>query len=94
MTNRGDYYQVLFHDGLGDDDKPYFLIQRQFEFPDSDVRHFESHIENLTEHCKVESAVLTPGVLKKPMVKINITILRYHLPEMVPPLKILGVIKC
>ena len=26
----GDYYQVMFDGGLGTDDEPYFMIQRQF----------------------------------------------------------------
>ena len=43
VTISGDYYQILFHDGLDIEDEPYFLIQRQFEFPDGGVCNFESH---------------------------------------------------
>ena len=41
VTISGDYYQILFHDGLDIEDEPYFLIQRQFEFPDGGVCNFE-----------------------------------------------------
>jgi hypothetical protein len=34
VTISGDHYQVLFHDDLDVDDEPYFMIQRQFEFPE------------------------------------------------------------
>ena len=59
----GDYYQVLFHDDLDTEDEPYFMIQRQFEFPEYEVCHFESHHENLCEHCKAQSAHLTKNKL-------------------------------
>ena len=52
VTKAGDYYQILFHDGLDTDDEPYFMIQTQFEFLDGGFCHFESHKENLIEHCK------------------------------------------
>ncbi len=48
----GDYYLILFHDDVDIEDQPYFMIQDQFEFPDGGICHFESHKENLTEHCK------------------------------------------
>ena len=54
VTKSGDYYQIMFHDGLDTEDEPYFMIQRQFEFPDGDSCHFESDIENLIEHCMKE----------------------------------------
>ena len=34
VSIEGDYYQVMFDDGLDTEDEPYFMIQRQFEFPD------------------------------------------------------------
>ncbi|GAC28881.1 hypothetical protein [Brumicola pallidula] len=37
VTISGDYYQVLFHDDLDVDDEPYFMIQRQFEFPEGNL---------------------------------------------------------
>jgi len=58
-TKAGDYYQIMFHDDLDTDDEPYFLIQSQFEFPDGGECHFESHIEELIEHCKEKSASLS-----------------------------------
>ena len=64
VTKSGDYYQVLFHNGLDTEDEPYFMIQRQFEFPDGDVCHFESDIENLIEHCKAESVSLSKKALR------------------------------
>jgi len=45
VTVNGDYYQIVFDDGLDTDDEPYFMIQRQFEFPDGGVCQFESHLE-------------------------------------------------
>lgn len=63
VTVSGNYYQVLFHDGLDTDDEPYFMIQRQFECPDGGVCYFESHDENLIEHCKAKSALLSTNAL-------------------------------
>ncbi|WP_159821788.1 hypothetical protein [Colwellia sp. 20A7] len=63
VTISGDYYQVLFHDDLDTEDEPYFMIQRQFEFPEGEVCHFESHHEKLCEHCKAQSAFLTKNKL-------------------------------
>jgi len=40
ISIQGDYYQVLFHDGLDTEDEPYFMIQRQFEFPDGGECYF------------------------------------------------------
>jgi len=64
VTVSGDYYQIMFHDGLGTDDKPYFMIQAQFEFPDGGVCYFESHKENLIEHCKAKSVLLSRNKLR------------------------------
>ncbi len=63
VTKTGDYYQILFHDGLDTDNEPYFMIQKQFEFPNGDVCHFESHNEKLIEHCKARSASLSTNKL-------------------------------
>jgi hypothetical protein len=62
-TISGDYYQVLFHDDLDVDDEPYFIIQRQFEFPEGEVCHFESHHEKLCEHSKAQLALLKTNQL-------------------------------
>ena len=63
VTVNGDYYQIVFHDGLDTDDEPYFMIQRQFEFPDGGVCHFESHHENLIDQCKAKSVSLSTNML-------------------------------
>ena len=63
VTVNGDYYQIVFHDGLDTDDEPYFMIQRQFEFPDGGVCHFESHLESLIEQCKAKSVSLSTNTL-------------------------------
>ena len=63
VTISGDYYQILFHDGLDIEDEPYFLIQRQFEFPDGGVCNFESHHESLIDHCKAKSVYLSTNTL-------------------------------
>ena len=60
----GDYYQVMFHDDLDTDDEPYFIIQTQFEFPDGGICYFESHKENLIEHCKAKSVLLSTNKLR------------------------------
>ena len=64
VTVSGDYYQVMFHDGLDTEDEPYFMIQRQFEFPDDGSCYFESHNEELIEHSNVKLAFLSPDVLR------------------------------
>ena len=61
VTVSGDYFQVMFHDGLDTEDEPYFFIQKQFEF--NDTCYFECHNEKLIEHSKVKSALLSPNVL-------------------------------
>ncbi len=60
----GDYYQVLFTDGLDTENEPYFLIQRGFEFSDGDECYFESHREELIGHIRVISATLTKSTLR------------------------------
>ncbi len=62
-TKSGDYYQVLFHDDLDTDDEPYCMIQSQFEFSDGGACYFESHNENLIEHCKANSVLLSKNAL-------------------------------
>lgn len=62
-TIAGDYYQIMFHDDLDTDDEPYFMIQTQFEFPDGGECHFESHTEELIEHCKASSVSLSKNRL-------------------------------
>ncbi len=62
-TKAGDYYQVMFHNGLDTDDEPYFMIQSQFEFPDGGKCSFESHTGELIEHCKAKSASLSTNTM-------------------------------
>ncbi len=64
VTKSGDYYQVVFLDGLDTEDEPYFMIQRQIEFPDGGICYFESHNENLVEHCKAKSVLLSTNTLR------------------------------
>ncbi len=64
VTISGDYYQILFHDDVDTEDEPYFMIQVQFEFPGGGICHFESHKENLIEHCKAKSASLSINTLR------------------------------
>jgi hypothetical protein len=60
----GDFYQVLFRDGLDTEDEPYFMIQAQFEFTDGDECYFESHREELIGHHRPISASLSKNVLR------------------------------
>jgi hypothetical protein len=59
----GDYFQVSFDEeedrGISyDTGKAYFLIQRQFEFPDQGKCYIESRDMNYVGHYKVKSAKL------------------------------------
>lgn len=56
-TESGDYYQVLFEKEI-ESDEEYFLIQRQFEFPDNDECYIESNDLNYCGHYKINNAVL------------------------------------
>jgi len=60
----GDYYKILFHDGLDTEDEPYFMIQAQFEFPDGGECYFQSHREELIGHYRPISASLSNNVLR------------------------------
>ena len=59
----GDYYQIMFDDGLYTEGGPYFLIQGESGFEDDGIRYFESHIENLTGHYIPKSASLSTNTL-------------------------------
>jgi len=59
----GDYYQIMFDDGLYAEGGPYFLIQGESEFEDDGICYFESHIENLTGHYIPKSASLSTNTL-------------------------------
>ena len=60
----GDYYQVLFHDGLDTEDEPYFMIQAQFEFSSGGECYFESHREELIGHYRPITTSLSKNVLR------------------------------
>ncbi|MCB0410651.1 MAG: hypothetical protein KDD29_10560 [Flavobacteriales bacterium] len=64
VTRNGDYYQIMFSDDLDVEGEPYFMIQRQFEFPDGGVCSFESHNEELIDTCKAKSLSLTKDMLR------------------------------
>ena len=55
-TEAGDYYQILFEKEF-ESDEEYFLIQRQFEFPDNDECYIESNDLNYCGHYKINNAV-------------------------------------
>ena len=59
----GDYYQIMFDDGLDTEGEPYFLIQGESGFEDDGIRYFESHIENLIGHYIPKSASLSTNKL-------------------------------
>ena len=65
VTVSGDCYQIMFHDDrdVEDEDEPYFLIQRQFEFLDGGACHFESHQDDIMDHCEAKSVKLSPNSL-------------------------------
>jgi hypothetical protein len=59
----GDYYQIMFDDGLNTEGDPYFLIQGESGFEDDSFRYFESHIESLIGHYILKSASLSTSSL-------------------------------
>jgi len=94
VTICGDYYQIVFDDGLDTDYEPYFMIQRQFEFPDGGVCHFESHHEDLIDQCKAKSVFLSTNTLSLSYggeqhkdVEINFDLQGADLQELVSTLK-------
>ena len=59
----GNYYQIMFDDGLDAEGEPYFLIQGKSGFKDDGFRYFESHIESLIGHYIPKSASLSTSSL-------------------------------
>jgi hypothetical protein len=53
----GDYYQIMFHEDLDDENEPYFLVQYDFEFPGKEY-YIESDNENFIGHYIVNSVVI------------------------------------
>lgn len=64
ISMEGDYYQVLFHNGLVTEDDPYFMIQAQLEFPDGGECYFESHREELIGHNRPISTYLSKNIFR------------------------------
>jgi hypothetical protein len=62
----GDYYQVMFEatkDAI-DPERPYLIIQRQFEDPDGGVCYVETHDETYIGHFRVRRIDFSPsGIL-------------------------------
>ena len=42
-SESGDYYQVTFEGEVNEEEGPYVLVQRQFEFPDGGRCYVETH---------------------------------------------------
>jgi len=63
VSINGDYYQIMFDDGLDTEGEPYFLIQGESEFEDDGFRYFESHIVSLSGHYIPNSASLSTSSL-------------------------------
>jgi hypothetical protein len=57
-SESGDYYQVMFEGELNQEEGPYVLIQRQFEFPDGGRCYVETHDQDHSGHFKVAQAEL------------------------------------
>ena len=104
----GDYYQVMFQDGLDTDDEPYFMIQAQFEFPDGGECYFESDREDLIGHYRPISTSLSKYMLRvsygqypinEVEVRFSATDDEYHhlavtLTEMIPEIDVETKSKC
>ena len=68
-SEAGDYCQVLFEeqaypDDTNHEDEVYFLIQRQFEFPDNGYYYVESHDEAYRGHFRFSRAKLSRSHLQ------------------------------
>jgi hypothetical protein len=57
-SEEGDYFQIHFEEGLGDDTQ-YLLIQRQFEDYDGGKCYVEDDALLMVEHYKILEATLT-----------------------------------
>ena len=57
-SESGDYFQVLFEESLGAEDGRYFLLQRQFEFPDDRRCAIETEMAEMCGHFRLRRAVL------------------------------------
>jgi hypothetical protein len=57
-SESGDYFQVLFEERDGVEDGRYFLVQRQFEFPDEGRCAIETEVPEMCGHFRVLRASL------------------------------------
>ena len=57
-SESGDYYQVTFEGEVDQEDGPYVLVQRQFEFPDGGRCYVETHDQEYIGHFRVAQAEL------------------------------------
>ena len=60
-SESGDYFQVLFEESDGVEDGRYFLIQRQFEFPDGERCAIETESPEMCGQFRVPRASLERG---------------------------------
>ncbi|MEK6322410.1 MAG: hypothetical protein AABN33_12085 [Acidobacteriota bacterium] len=81
-SEAGDYYQVSFDDGDDYEAKDiggrYFLIQRQFEFPDDGTYYLESDDSRFCGHFKIRAATLNTEFLSIELLADKWTALRIH----------------
>ena len=63
----GDYLQVLFEEKVDDLEADYFLVQRQFEFPDEGKVNIECTNTRLCGHFAVTTAALSRQCLRVEM---------------------------
>ena len=63
-SESGDYFQVLFEERDGVEDGRYFLVQRQFEFPDGGRCAIETELPEMRGHFRVPRASLERGRLQ------------------------------
>jgi len=78
-SENGDYYQVVFEntDPAGDaanvdgPDRPYLLIQRQFEDPDGGRCYVETHDEAYIGHFRLRSIELSRSCLHLEIASAN-----------------------
>src|SRR5262249_51837272 len=55
----GDYYSVTFEEKLEDLERPYLVLQRQFEDEEEDTCHIETHDPEYCGHFHVRRIELT-----------------------------------
>ncbi len=68
----GDYYQAMFAEEDADDpDRPYLIIQRQFEDPEDDTCYIETHDRKYSGHFLVRRIEFTPERLSIELTRPN-----------------------